>query len=173
MKTIPIILFAMCVIGNAETADEIARQAIMSFAAFDNGLDCTPEGRRKTALNNAEFGLAHYMASDKVPESVRIPYALKWVKAQMRMLYYKGADVMNGEEALFDVDQEGVPVFDEEMTRLMRAQSAKNLEILEQRLVEIYNPQAEQDGAGKPATAPESKAEGKEKPIPESEERPQ
>jgi hypothetical protein len=72
MKTIPIIFLSLCVICSAETADEIARKTVPGFVGFDNGLDHSPEGRRKTALNNAEFNLEHYMASDKVPEGVRI-----------------------------------------------------------------------------------------------------
>lgn len=145
MKTIPIIFLALCVICSAETADEIARKTIPGFIGFDNGLDHSPEGRRKTALNNAEFNLEHYMASDKVPEGVRISYALSKLKEQMGGCIFKEADRTNKVELVFEVDQQGDLVVDEERTRVMREQLAKQIEILEQRLSEIYNPHKESE----------------------------
>ncbi len=140
MKTTPIIFLLLCVICSAETADEIARKTVPSFVGFDNGLDHSLEGRRKTALNNAEFNLEHYMGSDKVPEGVRISYALSKLKEQMRGFIPKMADRTDKGEFAFEVDQEGGWVVDEEQTRIMRDNLAKKIKILEQRLTEIYDP---------------------------------
>ena len=153
MKIIPIIFLALCVICSAETADEIAQKTIPGFVGFDNGLDRTPEGRRKAALNNAEFYLELYMASDKVPEGVRISYALSKLREQMRGSMFKGGDRTNGGDFAFAVDQKGHLVVDEEQTRIMRDNLAKKIKILEKRLTEIYDPhKAEQDAPGATAS---------------------
>ena len=147
MKTLPIIFLASCIISSAETADQITRRTVPGFVGFDNGLDHSPEGRRKTAMNNAEWSLQHYMASDKVSEGVRISYALSKLKEQMRGCIFKEADRTNKGELTFEVDQKGDWVVDEEKTKVMREQLAKQIEILEQRLAEIYNPHKEAEQA--------------------------
>lgn len=157
MKTIAIVFFALCAIGSAESADEIVRKTVPGFVAFDNGLDHTVEGRRKTALTNAECMLEHYMASEKVPEGVRISYALSKLKEQMRGCVFKEAARTNGEDFAFEVDQKGTTVLDdgtvrvsfavdEEKTKIMRAELAKWIGILEQRLAEIYDPHKAEKG---------------------------
>ena len=141
MKTIPIIVLGLCAICSAEKADEITRRTVPGFVGFDSGLDHSPEGRRKTALNNAEFHLEHYMASDKVLEGARIAFALGKLKEQMRIrVFFKERDRTNKDEIAFEVDQNGAVVIDQEKTRVMRAQLLKEIAILEQRLAEIYNP---------------------------------
>jgi DNA-binding transcriptional regulator of glucitol operon len=111
------------------------------------------------------------MASDKVPEGVRISYALNKLKAQMRGSSFKEAFRADGEEFAFEGDQKGAFVVDGVRTLILREDLQKKIEILENRLVAIYNPhkEAEQDGTGQPATRPESKSEGSDKPQPESE----
>ena len=126
---------------SAQTADEIARRTVPGFVGFDNGLDHSPEGQRKTALNNAEWSLQHFMASDKVPEGVRVTFAIQMLKEQMRIqAVFKEAERTNKNEIVFLVDQNGNIVIDEEETRLLREQFAKEIEILENRLAVIYNP---------------------------------
>jgi hypothetical protein len=157
MKTIPIIFLAFCSFCSAETADEIVRRTVQGFVGFDNGLDRSPEGQRKTALNNAEWSLLHFMASDKVPEGVRVTFAIQRLKEQMRIqAVFKEAERTNKKEIVFPVDQNGNFLIDEEKTRLLREQSAKEIGILENRLAVIFNPHknAEQDGTEQPATRP-------------------
>ena len=176
MKTLPIIFLASCIISSSETADEIIRRTVPGFVGFDNGLDYSPEGRRKTTLNNAEWDLQHFMASDKVPEGVRVTFAIQKLREQMRIqAVFKEAERTNKNEIAFLVDKDGNIVIDEEKTKLLREQFAKEIEILENRLAVIYNPhkKAEQDGTEQPATRPELKSEHSQKPHPESEGRSQ
>jgi len=171
MKTFLIALFFVCTASGTETADDLARRINIGWTPFDNGLNKTPEGQRDAALTNAEFELAHFMASDKVPESVRISYALNKLKAQMRGSSFKEAVQADAEEFAFEEDQKDANVVYEARTLVMREDLPKKIEILEKRLVAIYNPhkEAEQDGTGQPATRSQSKSKGSDKPQLEAE----
>lgn len=134
MKTLPIIFLASCIISSAETADEIVQRTLPGCVAFDNGLDRSPEGRRKAALNNAEWSLQHFMASDKVPEGVKVAYAIQQLREQMRLrVVFREADRTDKNDIVL---QE----IDEEKTRMLREQYAKEIKILEDRLTVIYKP---------------------------------
>ncbi|QTN32537.1 hypothetical protein HZ994_09410 [Akkermansiaceae bacterium] len=165
MKTLSIIFLASCIISSAETADEIMQQTLPGFIGFNNGLDRSPEGQRKAALNNAKWSLQHFMASDKVPEGVRVSYAIQQLREMMRTrVVFKEGERTNKNEIVL----QGI---DEEKTKLLREQFAKKIIILENRLAVIYNPhkEAEQGGTGQPATRPESKSDGSDKPQPGAE----
>lgn len=137
MKWLTLLLSLCGSISNAETADEIVKRTVPGFVSFDNGLDRSPEGRRKTAINNAESNLAHFMASDQVPEGIRISYALIKLREALRGCVYKEAKRKDGEEFAFEVDQNGAWVVDEEKTKIMRERLTQEIGVLEQRLVEI------------------------------------
>ncbi len=139
MKKIATIFLSLGIFASAQTADEITRETVPGFVAFDNGLDRTPKGQHKAALMNAEFTIAHYMASESVPEGVRITYALGKLKESLRNFVYKKDQTTKGEFA-FEVDKNGDWVVDMEQTSNMRTQLATKIKILEKRLAEIYKP---------------------------------
>jgi hypothetical protein len=155
MKTIPIVLTLLATICCAESTDDIARRAIRNSAFIDNGLDRSPEGRRRTILINSDFTLAVHMESGEVSERVRLAYALKCLKEQLR------GSIVKANGSVFEEDKIE--------TAKMRERIAAQIALLENRYVEIHlasqlEQPAEQAGAGQPATRPESKSEGNEKP---------
>jgi hypothetical protein len=160
MKNISIALTLLATVCYADNTDDIARGAIRNSAFYDNGLDQSPEGQRQSILNNSNFALAVYMESAEVPERVRLAYALRCLKEQLRGSIAKA----NGSAIL---------VVDEIATAKMREQVATQIALLERRYVEIHLASQSKDsaeaGTGQPATRPESKSEGSDKPQPESE----
>ena len=168
MKTLSIIFLASFFISNAQPAEEID----LGFVGFDNGIDHSPEGRRKTALNNAKWHLQAFMRSDEVPEGVRVTFAILLLKERMQFeVVFKKGERTDKNQIVYLVDQNGNFVIDEEKTKLLREPTVKEIKLLENRLVEIYNPhkEAEQAGTGQPATRSQSKSEGSEKPQPDAE----
>jgi hypothetical protein len=84
---------------------------------------------------------------------------------------FKEAVQADAEEFAFEEDQKYANVVYEARTLVMREDLPKKIEILEKRLVAIYNPhkEAEQDGTGQPATRSQSKSKGSDKPQLEAE----
>lgn len=135
MKELLIIIPLLMSMSRADDADAVARTAIRLSAFYDNGLDRSPEGQRQSILNNSNFSLAVYMESDEVPETVRLAYALRCLKEQLRGSIFAKA---NGK---------GVHVVDEIATAKMREMVAAQIALLERRYVEIHLANQNEDPA--------------------------
>jgi hypothetical protein len=99
------------------------------------------------------------MESNEVPETIKLAYALKCLREQLRGSMGKADDSW---------------AEDEVATAKMREQIAANIVLIENRYVEISmanqdKESAEQAGSGQPATRSQSKSEGNDKPQPEAE----
>jgi hypothetical protein len=126
MKSLLALLFALSVSAFAETPEELVKEAIKSSAFYDNGFDRSPEGQRKTMLNNSKFGLALFMGSDEVPAYIRTAYALEVMKSQLATSWMKGS--LNPEKMEID----------EVKTAEMRTEIARKISILEDYYVTLF-----------------------------------
>jgi hypothetical protein len=123
MKVILLALHLLMSISYAGDTDDIAQTAIRHFAFYDNGLDHSPEGQKRAILNNSNFTLALYMESKEVPEAIRLAYALKCLREQLRGSIGKA---------------DGSWEEDKIATAKMREQVAAQITLLERRYVDIH-----------------------------------
>ena len=128
----------------SENADDLAREVIRAhgfppYYAPNQG-ESEAEKARYRALMESRTHLKDHMLSESTPEKLRISYALS-------LLEYSISDTFS--------------IHDERRFKARRA-------VLAERFAELKK-QAEQDGAGQPATRSESKPEGNQKHQPEAE----
>jgi hypothetical protein len=159
--TVVILMLVCCSFLQAveESANDVAKRVIAAPIA-ENKLAREKEHPQGIGSRQEDFQLADagdnsrnliraYMLSESVTEKVRIAYAITLVAQRRQPQPSLGQG--------FAVDRD------------MNEQFLKDGLVLISRLAEIEK--AEQAGSGQPATRPESKSEGGDKPQPEAEER--
>ena len=148
--TLLIACWCLCLPSSAGTADELAREVIKEESPVAHNIkDDTEEELQRATAANSRLRLNWLMLNDgSVNEEIRISYAIR---------------VIDDRLGLHQIVRSGVQQTPQEEALL------KKRLLLGKRLLELDKTKAEQGGTGQPATRPESKSEGGDKPQPEAE----